>query len=446
MQSVGAALGPPPPGVFRAEMLEMLAGQAEIGTENLLEDRCLPQGRACLEPLRLLSLHCLEWKPERRPVAQGCLEAIAEWLATADKPPSFSDLWEKHASEPVQAVSPEPGCPHVDSQPQVEQPEIAPAAPAENPAETAAGTFAPTCSQGVSQSRPFLKNYDSDSEEELQSNTVASAAPANRTGSVSPATPATKDLSDLARLFSKEDYVEPCACVRKNCTSHKGPCENLPRAGSLYCDLCCCREHGCNELQIKGVGFCKKHAFRACAEEMQLVRALGAVDERGIVDEWLFPADIQFFCKVCSDYIDQFEELDPVFEFIAAWLKHPLWINEWGKNKQEPNCHPNDLLKALHQTIRGMSGQHDPEASFNLRSGRGLGFSVCCNMLGVAEKALGAASPADNDLVFDIGSKQDTWRLLKVLERVLFFIYFIFNSRKKTQVLFAHFLFSTSWV
>ena len=179
---------------------------------------------------------------------------------------------------------------------------------------------------------------------------------------------------------------------------------------------------------------------------MQLVRALGAVDERGIVDEWLFPADIQFFCKVCSDYIDQFEELDPVFEFIAAWLKHPLWINEWGKNKQEPNCHPNDLLKALHQTIRGMSGQHDPEASFNLRSGRGLGFSVCCNMLGVAEKALGAASPADNDLVFNIGSKQDTWRLLKVLERVLFFIYFIFNSRKKTQVLFAHFLFSTSWV
>ena len=63
-----------------------------------------------------------------------------------------------------------------------------------------------------------------------------------------------------------------------------------------------------------------------------------------------------------------------------------------------------------------MSNQHDPEASFNLRSGRGLGFTVCCFKLNVAEK-LGAAEPAaDEELVHNLGGpkKKATWRLKEV--------------------------------
>jgi hypothetical protein len=147
---------------------------------------------------------------------------------------------------------------------------------------------------------------------------------------------------------------------------------------------------------------------------MQLVRALGAAVEPAYLDQQLCPADVLVFCQVCEEYIEQFETLDPVFEFVAGWLKAPAWVAAWGYNRLEPGSRPEDLVKALHNTIRQMSGKHDPEASFNLRSGRGLGFSVCCFNLGVAEKFDGADATED-ELVHDIGKMKITWRLRKVV-------------------------------
>jgi hypothetical protein len=100
LQSISSALGTPPAGVFPPETF------LKIGTEDLLKDRSLPSGRACLEPLRLLSLECLKWKPEHRPVAQNCLETISNWLSLS-RPPSFSDLWQEHVMQPVLTALPE---------------------------------------------------------------------------------------------------------------------------------------------------------------------------------------------------------------------------------------------------------------------------------------------------------------------------------------------------
>jgi hypothetical protein len=67
----------------------------------------------------------------------------------------------------------------------------------------------------------------------------------------------------------------------------------------------------------------------------------------------------------------------------------------------------------MHKTIREMSGHHDQEAAFNLRSGRGLGFSTCFQLKVAVKVKPGAAEPAStDDLVYNIGKRKATWRLL----------------------------------
>ena len=435
MQSLSSALGTPPAGVFPPETFR------KIGTEDLLKDRSLPSGRACLEPLRLLSLECLEWKPEHRPVAQNCLETISDWLSCFNGPPSFVDLWQEHVTQSVLTALPESdkSCPgsKLEATPAQMPTSTATAACSINHSPGAAqdGALVPTslarCVSASSnipkpQEKPatatfalgsLLGGYDSDGSGKSGSEPSATPGPdASETtppffssGTVQPAFKRTP--SETRQILPKElPEEDECICERKICSHHKGPCTNVPKPGSLYCDACSCQVPDCEEPQVRALGFCHKHAFRACAPEMQLVRALGAVDDPPFLDQTMCPADVEVFCKVCADYIERFDELDPVFELIAAWLKHPLWIEAWGKNKQEPGCHPTRLLQALHQTIREMSNQHDPEASFNLRSGRGLGFTVCCFKLNVAEK-VGAAEPAaDEELVHNLGSQKKKTR------------------------------------
>ena len=155
--------------------------------------------------------------------------------------------------------------------------------------------------------------------------------------------------------------------------------------------------------------------FRAASPELQLIRALGKAVVPEPLAEALVLADIQVLSAVVDDYIDKHSVLDPVFQLVAAWLKHPSWVKTWSNNSLPGSSRPEDLVKAIHKTIREMSGRHDPEAAFNLRSGRGLGFSNCCFQLKVAAKVgPGAAEPVSTDnLVYNIGSRNATWRLLQ---------------------------------
>jgi hypothetical protein len=143
------------------------------------------------------------------------------------------------------------------------------------------------------------------------------------------------------------------------------------------------------------------------------------------LEEALVPADIQVLGKVVDEYIDKHEVLDPVFQLVAAWLKDPSWIETWSNNSLPRSSRPEDLVRAMHKTIKEMSGHHNQEAAFNLRSGRGLGFSNCCFQLKVAAKVRpGAAEPACTDnLVYNIGRRKATWRLLTdpSLHELLFF-------------------------
>ena len=132
------------------------------------------------------------------------------------------------------------------------------------------------------------------------------------------------------------------------------------------------------------------------------------------LEEALVPADIQVLGKVVDEYVAKHEVLDPVFQLVAAWLKDPLWIQAWSNNSLPRSSRPEDLVKAMHKTIKEMSGHHNQEAAFNRRSGRGLGVSNCCFQLKVAAKVKpGAAEPAGTDnLVYNIGKRKATWRLL----------------------------------
>ena len=475
LQIVGAALGPPPEGVFPSEVVDKMVN---FGTANLLKDRPLPSRRQFLDPLRLLSLRCLSWAPRTRPTAQECGEQIASWIAAGFSLPTFTEQWQEHATKvrlgaqgpdirqgssddfieinlpqatddgaeprqpaeglvsagipflgtPAEAAAPKlfPG----DARPQTEGSRSVPiddtaesaVVPADvataddlpsiqpnNPADTATSATQhsetpPRISQATIPAVAFLTGYDTD--ETSDSDVLPAGSDDNGDGAAEPAS----TVGDV-------QVPVTCTCDRKRRCGFHGiqPCTNVAAPGFSYCSQCKCTIESCAGKQLGKKGYCLEHMFRTASLELQLTRALGKAVAPEPLAEALVPADIQVLSTVVDDYINKHSAIDPVFQLVAAWLKHPSWVKTWGNNSLPRSSRPEDLVKAIHRTIREMSGRHDPEAAFNLRSGRGLGFSNCCFQLKVAAKVrYGAAEPVSTDnLVYNIGSRNATWRLLK---------------------------------
>ena len=487
LQIVGAALGPPPEGVFPSKVVDEMA---HSGTGILLKDRLLPSRREFLDPLRLLSLRCLSWAPRQRPSAKVCSDQIASWVAAGFSVPSFAEQWQEHATkvrlhvlgpetlpgsaddyielhlpraaddgteprqpaeELVAAGIPSPGTPapaatklspgnetalsagfnfsHANKTPEpvmvladVSAAVDLPSSQPDDPPDTAASALqrsraSPHCCTAPVPPTTFLKGYESDETLDSDMLPVLPVCPGEGgNGTAEPAPAAAANV--LAPAV--------CTCDRKrHCGRHgTAPCTNTAAPGFSYCDQCRCTIAGCAGKQLRKTGYCIEHIFRTASPELQLTRALGKAVAPELLEEALVPADIQVLSKVVDDYIGKHKVLDPVFQLVAAWLKDPSWIETWSNNSLPCSSRPEDLVKALHQTIRDMSGRHDPEAAFNLRSGRGLGFSTCCFQLKVAAKVKpGAAEPVcTDDLVYNIGSRKATWRLLTDLACMSFFL------------------------
>ena len=234
-----------------------------------------------------------------------------------------------------------------------------------------------------------------------------------------PATALDADSSGTAERASASagSARTACACDRKkNCGFHDGAvCPDYALQGSSFCRKCKCMVEGCAGNQLLTTGYCCNHIFRAASAELQLVRALAIAVAPRRMEEALRPADIQVLDKVIVDYIKKHDILDPAFQVVAVWLEDPGWVETWSKNSLPRSSRPRDLVKALHKTIREMSGRDIPEASYNLRDERCLGFSNCCFQLKVAaEVPPDAAEPVPpSELVYNIGRGKATWRLLK---------------------------------
>jgi hypothetical protein len=132
------------------------------------------------------------------------------------------------------------------------------------------------------------------------------------------------------------------------------------------------------------------------------------------LEEALRPADIQVLDKVIADYIQKHDILDPVFQVVAVWLEDPGWVETWSKNSLPRSSSPQDLVEALHKTIREMSSHDIPAGRRNPHDDNCLGFSNCCLKLKVAaEVPPDAVEPVPpGELVYNIGGGKATWRLL----------------------------------
>jgi hypothetical protein len=87
-------LGPPPEGFFSPDT-SLRVGDHLAGS-YLLKEQVLPEGRNLLDPLRLLSLRCLNWLSQQRPTAKDCYEQILSWVAAGVSAPSFAAQWQVH--------------------------------------------------------------------------------------------------------------------------------------------------------------------------------------------------------------------------------------------------------------------------------------------------------------------------------------------------------------
>jgi hypothetical protein len=392
LHRLGAALGPPPEGIFSSDQFPRQC--ADIGTENLLTNIALPVGRACLEALRQLSLKCLSWEPAGRPTAQACLDSIEQWLSTTDPAPNFADLWFQHAAvlpgEPPGAALP------------LQKPTDEDRTAYEGLLETAAVAMTTSAQKSESQA-------DSDPRARLESTTGNSNKPKHKPNTPSP-----------------PEVPGQCGCTRSHCGRHKGPCPNTAVESSSFnfCSTCTCQEPDCGGMQLNRSGYCYNHIWRTSPPELQLLRALGAAVSPASLLQEICPANLQVFRRVCGDYIVKFQELDPVFELVAAWLDHPWWMEAWSDNKLPPNSCPDALVSALHRTIRQMSNRQSLELDSEEPPRGGLGYLPCCSWLGVIEvTSPGAVLPASEDLVLNVGREKQTWHLIKAASACIFFKY-----------------------
>ena len=367
---LGVALGPPPEGIFSPEQFPRLG--PDIGTENLLTNIALPVARACLEALRLLSLKCLSWEPAGRPTAQACLDFIEKWLSSSNPAPNFAELWLQHTEALLLGEPPELALPRLKSTNEDQ------------------GTYKATGSQKSDTSN-------------LRADLPKGRSP--------------RPKKHKSQILSPPEVPVQCTCSRSDCGWHKGLCANAADESSYrnFCSECTCQEQECGGKQVNRSGYCYKHNWHSSPPELLLIRALGtAVSPAPLIQE-ICPANLQVFRRVRSEYIFKFEELDPVFELVAAWLEHPWWMEAWCDNKLPPNSCSDDLVSALHKTIRQLSNRQSLEPDLEEPPRGGLGFLPCCLWLGVMEvMSPGAVLPASaEDLVPNIGHEKQTWRLVK---------------------------------
>ena len=455
LRLVGAALGPPPPGIFLPEC-DLRTGRRL--TACLLKEQLLPEGRNLLAPLRLLSLRCLNWLSQQRPTAQDCYEQISSCVTAGVSAPSFAAQWQVHSVTVQQDLSSTAKCVRA-TQPEAgfEQPikEVAAANSETESAALATNLQVPTAPPGLT----FLVTQGTAAPAAVSAKLTIPAAAEPRPSSQIPETATisfarmqaqhqgfqallpsvsllqgydsddctSPDIIAAAQAVNSRGTAEPvsastgsvltaCACdQKKNCGFHDGAvCPNYTLPGSSFCHKCECVVEGCAGKQLLATGYCCSHIFRTASTELQLVRALGMAVAPQPVEEALRPADIQVLDKVIADYIQKHDILDPVFQVVAVWLEDPGWVETWSKNSLPRSSSPLDLVQALHKTIKEMSGHDIPEARYKLHDERCSGFSNCCFQLKVAaEVPPDAVEPVpSSELVYNIGRSKATWRLL----------------------------------
>lgn len=145
------------------------------------------------------------------------------------------------------------------------------------------------------------------------------------------------------------------------------------------------------------------------------------------------------FYKACEDYEQEHGSLDPVFQVIAAWMKHPLFVHAWAQVAPGPAATAAEMVTALHEALQDAAQEElEPEMNTCLRQGRGTGVSACILHLRVARPVasgralLQADSPGGTTLSQDslppttlnavaegptvlLGKQSKPWVLLQVL-------------------------------
>lgn len=423
---VAAAIGPPPAGFFSKSFFPLGAVHHTPETDAL-QNMILPEARSNLLELHSLASECLQWVPTLRPSASACHTRLecSPWLLS--HPPLHPDFSQPSAER----LRPKKNRP---SQPDAFSTQLAssgqrassftpgPAGTAEPAKELVCSPEAAVSSgprrRWSSQSllkASLLPMYDSDSQNSEKS-LPDSQAPYPREGYGFQGFLAAEEAKVAEAIgIQDEQPLEICKCLGKNhCNHGRRKCTRPAEGSHGYCISCVCREPGCQHQQLRNLGYCFQHCHKKSAPEMQMVKALG---DAGLLPQ-LTPFDVEVFIDACCSYYSKHgNELDPVFEVIAAWLKSPFWVDAWRDLAPGPDSSAEEILSALHQVIRAMSGKSDPETSFNLRSGRGIGFSACCRFLGVA-RSIKPNELVEGEVVPKIGSRGKEWVLLQDHSRI----------------------------
>ena len=437
---VASSLGPPPDDFFCNSFFPRGADYHQSGLEAL-HSRELPVSRSSLKHLRLVSLECLVWQPKARPTLDRCYHLLKGSEQLLELPQQqFFDFCQPPLGEeerqgsskkkrPATASSGSGQKQHRPRQapgglPATAVPDVA-AEPTESEVTVQGGpSNETTTAVGVAdligrEAAPVLVKVEADGApgspsarrrwKKLDEGTEADFSEADPLSQVSALSAESMALPTSAEPSSNL----LCTCEGKgHCNHGRKPCRKPREADFIYCNSCRCSVPDCRLQQLRNLGLCYSHCHLKAAKELQMVKALGD----GAVLPLLTPCDLEAFLDVCTVYHKRWSVIDPVFEVVAAWLKYPNWLEVWSKEGGElpPDSSAVDVLKALHRTIKRMSGQGgSKEMFFNLRSGRGIGAACCCRLLGVARPVTDVTAEPDEELVRGLGSTGRTWKLLQ---------------------------------
>jgi hypothetical protein len=218
-----------------------------------------------------------------------------------------------------------------------------------------------------------------------------------------------------------------CQCRGTTCRSDRHgarhPCTADVERGALFCTDCLCQA-GCMKQQLNKWGFCYSHLHMALPKELQLVKAFGDLQ---LLDQ-MYPADFQAFLAATCEYEKRHGLMDPALEVLAAWVRDPTAVKTMMRLSPGPNCTSSEMLQVMHNTLRAISGQCQPELDASLQGWHGTGVSACFCNLGIAEKLACkqtankmAASEMEElvctteatDIVVEVGSSSSTFRLIQ---------------------------------
>ena len=115
----------------------------------------------------------------------------------------------------------------------------------------------------------------------------------------------------------------------------------------------------------------------------------------------LIPVDVEALMELRKAQVRTHAAADPVLEFIAAWVKDPVFIRQLAKQVPAPNSSAAELRASVHQAVRAISQRHLHEAGACIHGGRHTGLAFCLRWLGLASKTGGTRQDFKGGVPFE---------------------------------------------